>query len=473
MSKRERKRHIERTSIRGQRAARRAATTTNRVRSLAVARSDENSSPIETGGDIFANGVMLDLVRDEADDEIKLLRSHGPNITISPRFEVDGILFVPPTLDDDLMHAMNLPSDAADYVSTVALFDDLRRFFREHPGLSEESVSKAAFWVLATWFPEYTVPVLLVSATGLSELRLLMHLLWCACRRSICIGDITCGGLWSLPLWLHPTLVVDQLKPTKELLRVVRVMSRSGVRVPRNGRLLDVYCPIVLCTEDPVSDSWLIRKGIQIEIMPTSARFPKILPPTLQEISRNLQAKLLSYRLRNFVKVQHSTFDAPQLAFPTREIARALGDCIVDDHELQSSIISLVEDQDEDTRVRCATTFEAVVIEAGLFFCHEQKNRESAYVGEFTTVSNSILEGRGEQIVLEPRAVGDVLRSLGLFTCRLGRAGRGIPLVSEIRRKIHELAWRFGVLSIEDGVDRCGFCTEARAQFGDSIRVGM
>lgn len=471
MSKPERKKYIERTSIHGQRAASRTAATTNKIRSRAVTRTSENSSLIETGGEIFANGMMLELVRDAAGDEIKLLRSHGPNITISARFDVDGILFVPPTLDDDLLHAINLPSNAADYVSTAALFDDLRRLFRQHPGLSAESVSKAAFCVLATWFPEYTAPPLLVSATGLSESRLLMDLLRCACRRSICISDITCGGLWSLPLWVHPTVIMDQPKPTKELLRVVRAMSRSGVRVPRKGRLLDVYCPIVLCTENPVSDSWLVQNGIQIEIMPTSARFPRIPPQTLQEISRNLQAKLLSYRLRNFVKVQHSTFDATQLAFPTRGIARALGDCIVDDHELQSSIISLVEDQDKDTRIRCTTTFEAVVIESGLLFCHEKKNRKLAYVGEFTTVSNSILDGRGEQIVLEPRAVGDRLRSLGLFTRRLGSAGRGVLLVSEIRRKIHELAWRFGVLSIEDGVDRCGFCTEARAQFGDPMCV--
>jgi len=176
--------------------------------------------------------------------------------------------------------------------------------------------------------------------------------------------------------------------------------------------------------------------------------------------------------MRNLVKVQNSEFDAPQLAFPTREIARALGDCIVEDHELQSRVVALLEEQDEDARVRRTTTFEAVIIEAALLFCHEKKKREWAYVGEFATVSNAILEGRGEQIKLEPRAVGDILRAVGLFTRRLGRAGRGVLLVNEIRQKIHQLAWRFGVRSIDDGVDRCGFCTEARTQFADSIRAG-
>jgi len=471
MSKRDKKRYTERPSVHRQRAASRAPAK-NKIRPRAVTRTNENSAPTKTGGEIFANGVMLDLIRDAADDEIKLIRSDGPNVSISARFDVNGRVLVPPTLDGDVMNAINLPSNATDYVSTAALFDDLRGLFQEHPGLSQESVSKAAFSSLATWFPEFAPPLLLVSAPDASGSRLLLEQLRCACRRSMIIGDITRSGIWSLPLWLHPTIIIARSNPTKDLLRVLRAMRQPGMRVPQKGQLLDVFCPIVLCTEEPVRDSWLLENSIQIELATTATR-PRIAPQAPREISRDLQAKQLLYRLRNFVKVEHSDFDAPQLAFPTREIARALGDCIVDDRELQSRVVSLLEEQDEDTRVRRTTTFEAVVVETGLLFCHEKEKREWAYVGEFAKVSNAILEGRGEEIELEPRAVGDILRSVGLFTRRLGRAGRGILLVREIRRKIHELAWRFGVLSIEDGVDRCEFCSEARAQFGDSIRAGI
>jgi hypothetical protein len=472
MSKRERKRYIERPSVHGQRAARRTAAM-NKIRPRAVTRTNTKFSHIETSGEIFTTGEMLELVRDAADDEIKLIRSDGPNVSISARFVVNGKVFVPPTQDDDVMKAINLPSDVADYGSTAALFDDLRRLFREHPGLSEESVSKAAVGSLATWFPECAPPLLLVSAPDASGSGLLLEQLRCACRRSEIIGDITRSGMWSLPLSLHPTIIIARPKVTKDLLRVLRAMTQPGVRVPQRGQLLDVFCPVVVCTEDPLGDSWLLENSLQIELMAAATRFPRIAPQALREISRDLQAKLLSYRLRNFGKIQHSDFDAPQLAFPTREIARALGDCIVDDHELQSGVIPLLEEQDEDARVRRTTTFEAVVVEAALLFCHEKKKRDWAYVAEFATVANAILEGRGEQIELEPRAVGDILRSLGLFTRRLGRAGRGVLLVSEIRRKIHELAWRFGVRSIKDRVDRCGFCSEARTRFGDSIRAGM
>jgi len=97
--------------------------------------------------------------------------------------------------------------------------------------------------------------------------------------------------------------------------------------------------------------------------------------------------------------------------------------------------------------------------------CHEQK-RNRALVGEFATIANGILEGRGETVKLDPRAVGDHLRLLGLFSERLGRAGRGIRFVEHVRRKIHQLAWAYDVRSIQDGVDRCKFCAEWRARYG-------
>jgi len=463
MSKYEMKRCLKRPKA--------AAMTKSQPRT--VTRSNENLAPTETGGEIFPSGVMLDLIHDRVDDEIKLVRSDGPNVSISARFDVGGKMFVPPSLDENLMKEFVLPRGVADYGSTAALFDDLQRLFQEHPGLSREAVSKAAFGALATWFPECAPPLVLVSAPDPSGSRLLLEQLRYACRRSVIVGDVTRSGMWSLPLSLRPTIIIDRPKPTKDLPFVLRAMSRPGVRIPQRGQLLDVSCPLVICMEEPISDSWLLEQSVQIEAMASATRFPRIARQALREVSLDLQAKLLSYRLRNFAKVQCSNFDAPHLAFPTREIARALGDCIVEDHELQSRIISLLEEQDEDVRVRRTTSFEAVVIEAALVFCHEKEKREWAYVGEFTTVTNAILEGRGEQITLEPRAVGDVLRSIGLFTRRLGRAGRGVLLVNEIRRKIHELAWRFGVRSIDNGVDRCEFCSETRTRFGDSIRAGM
>ena len=102
------------------------------------------------------------------------------------------------------------------------------------------------------------------------------------------------------------------------------------------------------------------------------------------------------------------------------------------------------------------------MIEAALFLSHEVK-RGQARVGEITTIANGIFKGRGENIELSPREVGNHLRALGIFSERLGRAGRGIRFTNEIRRRIHELARAFDVRSIPKDTS-CEFCAEARSR---------
>ena len=166
MSKREMKVCLKRPSVPRQHAASRAAAM-NKSQPRMVTRSNENPAPTETAGEIFPSGVMLDLIRDAADDKVKLMRSDGPNVSISDSFVLNGRVFIPPTVNDDVMRAINLPSNAADYGSTAALFDDLQRLFRAHPGLSEEAVSKAALvcWRLGSQnahrrFYSYRLPIL-------------------------------------------------------------------------------------------------------------------------------------------------------------------------------------------------------------------------------------------------------------------------------------------------------------------------
>ena len=190
-----------------------------------------------------------------------------------------------------------------------------------------------------------------------------------------------------------------------------------------------------------------------------------------QDTGKAFQAKLFQYREINLARVRESQYDAPQFSSPTREIAVLLGSAIVDDPALTRLIIPLLENQDEDARVRRTDSIRAVEIEAAFFLCHEQK-RNRALVGEFATIANGILEGRGETVKLDPGAVGDHLRSLGLFSERLGQAGRGIRFVKHVRHKVHQLAWAYDVRSIQDGVDRCEFCAEVRVRYGKAPEQG-
>ena len=362
------------------------------------------------------------------------------------------------------MKAIQLPARDCPYASTKQLADDLQNWFAQHPGLPDESIAMLVCFTLATWFPEISgiLPALSVFAPDASGADLLVRLLRSVCRRSLCLGEITESGIFDVPFGLHPTLLIEQEKPTDGLLRVLRAMSRPGVLVPRNGHYRDICCPFVICSGHPLGDPGL-PNAIQVVLLPARGSLPRIDGPLLTDVANELQGKLLRYRLTNFTKVQGSQFEAPGLRSPVVEIARTLGSCVVDHDELQSRVIKLLKPQNEESQVRNSTRLAAVVVESAVLLCHE-KHRESAYVSEFAAFCNTILKNRNEAIELEPRAVGDLLRALGLFSERLGSAGRGLMLFNDVRRKIHSLARAYDVPSLQGGPDRCKFCAELRLE---------
>jgi hypothetical protein len=273
------------------------------------------------------------------------------------------------------------------------------------------------------------------------------------------LGEVTLNALLTLPEAPRPSLLlVDQLIPNRELERVLRILSRPGSRILRSGKFHDISIPTLVCTAEPLRDRWILDQAIHIVLTPTRGSLPNFDPLTLSETARKLKGKLLQYRETHLAKIRVSHFDAPQLSSPTREIAKTLGKCIVDDDSLQRMLPMLFESQDRDVRTRRTDSNQAVEAEAVLFLSHEL-DRTQARVGEIADVVNGILKGRGESIELDPREVGHDLRSLGLFSERLGRAGRGIRFTNEVRHRIHHLARAYDVRSIQDNAS-CEFCAE-------------
>ena len=353
------------------------------------------------------------------------------------------------------------PIDPIEFGTTGKLFDEIRDFLSLHPGLPTESVLKLTYFIFAILFAESwgIWPLASVVAPDTAGSSLLLRMLACVFINPVQIGEISLNALLTLPQSPRPSLLlIDQLARSKELERVLRVMSRPGSSVIHKGKFRDVSIPTLVCTAEPLREQRILDQALQVTLTPTRGPLPKFDPHTLNEAARKLRAKLSLYRERNLAKVLNSHFDAPQLSSPMREIASILGNSIADDPSLQGLVPMLLKAQDHDVRTRRTDSIEAVVNEAALFLSHEAK-RGQARVGEITTIANGIFRGRGENVQLDPRAVGNYLRASGLFPERLGRAGRGIRFTNEIRRKIHQLASAYDVRSIQ-GDARCEFCAE-------------
>jgi hypothetical protein len=360
-----------------------------------------------------------------------------------------------------------------DYGTTGQLFDEIRDFLTHHPGLTTEAVLKLTYFAFAILFPECAEiwPFASVVATDPVGSTLLLRLIACVCIAPLQIGELTLNAILTLPQKPRPALlIVDQLAPNKELERVLRVVSRPGGCILRKGKFYDVCIPTLVCTAEPLRDRWILNQALQIVLPPIRGPLPKLDAKSLEESARRLRGKLVRYRELSFAKVRDAHFDVPHFTSPTREIACMLGNSIVDDPALQRSLLMILEPQDQDVCIRRTDSIEAVVAEAALFLSHEGA-RSQARVGEIATVASGICKGRGENIILDPRAVGHHLRALGLFSQRLGRAGRGILFASEIRRKIHELAQAYEVRTALDNPS-CTFCAEVKSRTTDAPNRG-
>jgi hypothetical protein len=360
------------------------------------------------------------------------------------------------------------PIVGIDFGSTGQLFDEIGTFLRQHPGLTADAVLKLTYFIFAILFPECADiwPLASVVAPDTVGSTLLLRMIACACVAPLQIGEPTFNAILTLSQKSRPALlIIDQLAPNKELERVLRIMSRPGSRIVRKGGLYDVSFPTLVCTAEPLRDRWILDQALQIVLMPIRGPLPKLDAKSLDESARQLRGKLVRYQELYFTKVRDSQFDVSQFTSPTRELARMLGNSIVGDPALQRCLLTILEPQDQDVRIGRTDSIQAVVVEAALFLSHESA-RSQALIGEITTIANGILKGRGENIIIDPRAVGHHLRALGLSSRRLGSAGRGIRFTSAIRRTIHELAQAYEVRTKLENPS-CEFCAEARLRTGD------
>ena len=209
-------------------------------------------------------------------------------------------------------------------------------------------------------------------------------------------------------------------------------------------------------TEIPVTGA-----VVEIPITPTNQPLPALDERTEREIAREFQDKLFGFRVDWLNKVNTSAFDAPELAFPMRQVARSFGACVPDDPSLQSELVATLRDGDASDRLERSTSLEATVVEALLFFAHDAERRDAVHVGEITKAVNEIRKGRGVTETIEPRKVGGILRTLGFRTKNIDSSGRGVLLADGVRQSAHRLAWDLEVPTVmRNSAALCDLCKQ-------------
>ena len=191
---------------------------------------------------------------------------------------------------------------------------------------------------------------------------------------------------------------------------------------------------------------------------PTSGRLPILDRKYSDEIALEIQSKFLAYRCRRILEVRDSVFDLCEFTPGTRILARLLGAPIANDPVLQSGLIRLLQEHEENRQASQWTDLRCVVVEAVLHHVHESPGA-TVYVGEITETVNGIFEGRGDTTKREPRGIGDILKNLGLLKKRKNK-GISILLDSELIRNMHQCAHGLGLLAMRKEETQCSYCKE-------------
>ena len=357
------------------------------------------------------------------------------------------------SLHEPLYESLILPTDVQGFGTTRDLFDGISALLHKHVMLPSKDCSLLAYWVIASWFTDYLpfLPSVIVSGPA-STADLLLRTLVAVCRRPVLLAELSPAILRKLPInELTPTLLVREPQLSRYMSALLNASNQPGYLFFSGKTFQQLYCPKCVYVGERFKDSPATSNSVHINLG-GSALTPRYALPAKDEIT-SFQNRLFSYRLLNHDKVAAANFRVSGFRPEISIVADVLAAAIVDDVELQRGIIEVLKDRDEQSRVDRATGVNGLVLRAVLFHCHQKDQR--TFVREIAATANRLYAEDGESLKVSSETVGHVLKHLGLYSHRLGNAGRGLIFDSATQAHAHRLSHAYDVLTSEPCCEHC------------------
>jgi hypothetical protein len=420
--------------------------------------ADDRSVTVRTFGEIFPDGSLIEPVASATGAQPNLLLSTGNAITIAPQVEYNGRIYEMQELPPSILQATRLPREPVAYGTTHQLFTELAGTFDQYLAFSKPPAELSAHWVLSTHFSDCfgSPPAQWISGPDIAQASDYLSLLHCLSRRALRLTGVTRAGFLALPMAFRPTLLVLQPSLSRGLQSLWRESNYRGSGIPGNrGTFHDVSSSkAVFVGMDglPPSPS---AGNLYVFLLPPDHEVPPLNEHVLNATADYFQPRLLQYRVDHAQKVRESRFVAPQLRFPTRELARKLGACIQGDAELALQVVPLLRPQD-DSVDRC--DLDCAIVAVVLPRVHGIRSDNAAATmkieAELTAEVNTFLLSCGEVRQYRREAVGRRVSQLGLTGDR-NNAGAVLVLDRRTSRRVHQLARSYGIDKCVPGCPDC------------------
>jgi hypothetical protein len=377
----------------------------------------------------------------------------GPKLTRSGAIRFQDKWRTVPKLLPALSESVILPTDLEDYGTTRDLFDSIRDLLGRYLTLFKHQDELLAYWCIASWFPDVLDFIPRLTITGpRSASDLLFRVLRTVSRRPVLLAGINSAVLKAIPInELMPTLLIRETRLSSRKLDLLDASDQKDYFVATGAELRQFYCAKCIYLGEDRSDQAGAPGGIHVHVGDIRSFAFQVLPDYEVE---SFQNKLFRYRSLHYDRVKLSKFTAEGLLPELRAMAQQLGSAIVDDDALQRRITDVLKEQSEQARVDRSSGRQAIVLRAVLFHCH-QSDQQQVFAREISATVNRIYSEEGESLKVSSETVGRVLKSMGLYSRRLGNAGRGLILDKPTQTSAHELSHAYDVLP---EVPACGYC---------------
>jgi len=419
---------------------------------------DLPGKPIETLGEVFADGCFIEVVHDPADrDAIQLLLFDGESAQIGPRVEHDTQTYVGRAIDPGIACELYLPAELHLNESVPQLGAGIVQLVQKYSGLPDEAAELMARFFLANWVMDAlpAAPSLVIVGPESRAVTQLFGLIKCLSRSALILTEVTASSLGSLPTELGLTLAIDQPEFSGPLERLLNASRKRTTKVPRRGTLWSpFFSKVIHCANH--FQAWPIR-AVKLIVAPNGNALPLLNDQEQARIARDFQPRMLSYRFENFAAVRARTSENSNNESAVRPRVGFLPAATFEDAELRSKILDLVVDCAADDGDDRWTDPTVVLLECLAMSCH-LPNQTSRYMGQVAEEIMTLLSARGEERKIWPKQVGRMIRELGFETEPRDAQGVKLLLTDTVRKKIHKLAYDFGVSSIENPVPGCPHC---------------
>lgn len=404
---------------------------------------------------------------------VELIRTLDGKIAIAVRVDTDdgkvklvgkskinceGRRYTTPKLPSALEEGLVLPTKFSPADSSQDLFEKVLSFFQKYVKLPSREHRLLTYWSIATWFPDFLPFFPCLEVTGPpAGVDVLFKVLMTVCRRPVMLADVSPSTLRTFPISeLMPTLLIRQPQLSKRMASILDASAQPGYLISDGNECHRLYCPKCVYVDEVSKSDPVLKTSFSVHVESNSWRSQSLLASP--ENAQDLQNRLFSYRLISHDKVARSNFRVSGFRPEFCAIAEVLGAVIVDNIELQKGIIELMGERDKQSRVDRSSGLHGMVVRAVLLHCHENEDSK-LFVRQIAETVNQLYQEEGESSEVNSETVGHILKSLGLFTQRLGSSGRGLLLQKSIHAQTHRLGAAYDVLPEEPA---CGYCNDIK-----------